>query len=61
MEKTVLSESTDTVFESPGDRQLGERSGGVSVAVLKTECGRKSMEFESTPHPPHSCVRPDVR
>lgn len=35
---------------------MEERSGGVTVAVLKTECGRKSMEFESAPLPPVAYV-----
>lgn len=39
--------------------KLEERSGGVTVAVLKTECGRKSMEFESAPLPPE-CVGTSV-
>jgi len=37
MDKTAVSETADTVFESPGDHQLEGRSRRGSVAVLKTE------------------------
>ena len=44
MDKTPLSESGKTVFESPGDRQVFTegRSRRGSVAVLKTEGARKA-------------------